>query len=83
MVHNSDHDKLKQLYDKTIADLKVYLEKEETWRDYSLEQFQEKVKVFWDISDIWKNGMACKIYSEERLDQDFELLRIFAKRLLL
>lgn len=83
MVPNNDQVELKHLYDKTFADLKVFLEEKETWRDYSLEQFREKVKLFSGISDIWRKAWEWKIYSEEKLNQDFELLRIFSKRLLL
>lgn len=80
---NNDQNELKQLYEETIEELLVFLEQGETWRDYSVEEFKEEVKRFWERSDIWKRAWEMKLYSEERLNKDYEIIRMNAKRLLL
>jgi hypothetical protein len=80
---NNDKNDLKQLYEQTFEELLVFIEQGTTWRDYSMEEFKEEVKSFWERSDIWKRAWEMKLYSEEKLNQDFEIIRLNAKRLLL
>ncbi|WP_071396624.1 hypothetical protein [Bacillus tuaregi] len=83
MGKNNDQDELKQLYEETFRELQAYLEEGKVWKDYSVEEFKEEVKKFWERSDVWKKAWEMKIFSEEKLDRDFEIIRMNAKLLLL
>ena len=72
-----------ELYEDTIKELCNLLDEGKTWEDYSLEEYKDEIRRFWKISDIWEKAWETKLYSEERLNKDFEGIQTFAERLLL
>lgn len=86
-VLNSNNElKLKQLredYENALKDLSEFIESGKTYQDITVPEFKEQVRLFWDRSDIWKQVLEQGIYSREKLDEDFKLFKMHAKRLLL
>lgn len=83
MKTEKDRYELIELYENTIKELHILLEEGKTWEDYALEEYKDEIRRFWKISDVWGKAWKTKIYSEERLNKDFEAISTFAKRLLL
>lgn len=70
-------------YENVIRELRTLLEEGKTWEDYSLEEYKEEIRRFWRINDIWEKALDMKLYSEEKLNKDSEVIQIFAESLLL
>lgn len=83
MKIEKNQNELIELYEDTIKGLCILLEEGKTWEDYSLEEYKDEIRRFWKISNIWEQAWKTKLYSEEKLNKDFEEIQTFAKRLLL
>jgi len=75
--------KLKEIYDSGMNEQSEFIESGKTYKDLTVEEFKEGVKLFWKRSDIWKKALENSIYPNEKLDEDFNKMRIYAKSLLL
>jgi len=78
-----DSIKLKVIYDSEMNELSEFIESGKTYKDLTVEEFKEEVKLFWKRGDIWKKALENSIYPNEKLDEDFNKIRIHAKSLLL
>lgn len=85
MNSNSEFDlsQLKENYDNALKDLSEFIEGGKTYKEMTVEEFKQEVRLFWERSDLWKQALENGIYSKEKLDEDFKLIKIHAKRLLL
>jgi hypothetical protein len=73
---------LREEYDQAFASLDVFLETGRTYEGMSVEEFKEEVSKFWKRCDIWKAALENSVYSEEKLNADFDKVRLQMKRLL-
>ncbi|MGJ9458522.1 hypothetical protein [Oceanobacillus sp. CF4.6] len=80
MPTNDEFVQIKQLYDKTISDLE---QEERTYKDLTVEEYKEEVKLFWMRTEIWEKARAIDLYSEKKLEKDFKEIKMSAKELLL
>lgn len=85
MNSNSEFDlnRLKENYDNALKDLSEFIESGKTYKEMTVEEFKQEVRLFWERSDIWKQALEKGIFSKEKLDEDFKLFKMHAKRLLL
>lgn len=49
----------------------------------TFDQFKDKVRLFWERTEIWKTAVEQSLFGKDKLDADFEKVRLQAKRLLL
>ncbi|WP_175638337.1 hypothetical protein [Metabacillus schmidteae] len=85
-MNSNNEIKLKQLkenYENALKELSEFIESGKTYKDMTIPDFKEQVRLFWERSDLWKQALEQGIYSKEKLDEDFKLLKMHAKRLLL
>lgn len=74
---------LKEKYDNALKELSEFLDGSKTYKDMTVEEFKQEVRLFWERSDIWRQALENGIYSKVKLDEDFELFKMHANRLLL
>lgn len=74
---------LKEIYTEAFAELDTFLGSGKTYKDMTVDQFKEEVRLFWERTEIWKKALEQSVFSEEKLEADFEKVRLQAKRLLL
>jgi hypothetical protein len=74
---------LKERYDSMLEDLEAFLQTETSYKDLTVEQFQNESKLFWERTGIWELAYAQELYPKEKLDEDFSRIKLHAKRLLL
>lgn len=75
--------RLKEKYDNALKELSEFLNSSKTYKDMTIDGFKQEVRLFWERSDIWRQALVKGIYSKEKLDEDFELFKMHANRLLL
>ena len=79
-----DLEEIKKLYDDTFEELSIFLDTRITWREMdSAEEFKAEVENFWERGRVWKEAWENAVYPVEKLDRDFEKIRLNAERLLL
>lgn len=74
---------LKEIYNEAFAELDGFLGRGKTYKDMTVEQFKEEVREFWERTEIWNTAVEQSVYNREKLDSDFEKVRMQAKRILL
>jgi hypothetical protein len=79
-----DLEGVKKLYDDTFNELTAFLETGKTYKEMtSIKEFKVEVERFWERSRVWKEAWDNAVYPEEKLNRDFEKIRLNAERLLL
>ncbi len=72
-----------KLYNKAIFDIEEFLENNKTYKDMTVEEFQRESKLLWERMELWQRASEYAIKSNEKLNEDFQKIRLVSKRLLL
>jgi len=83
-VKNSDElIQLKIIYDKNLEEIEIFLETDKTNKDMELDEFKKEIKLFWERADVWNQAWHNAIYSEAKLNKDFDKFRFVVTRLVM
>lgn len=83
-MKNSDElIELKITYDKNLEEVERFLEAGKTYKDMELDEYQKEIKLFWERAEVWNQAWYNAIYSEAKLNKDFDKFRLVVQRLVM
>lgn len=74
---------IKENYDSALKGFSEFIESGKTYKEMTVEEFKQEVRLFWERSEIWKQVLEKGIFSKEKLVEDIKLFKMQVKRLLI